>query len=59
MFDPSTFSDTVIAPAGYSTIPSQNTVNQWSIQDRGLNKAVGLGSDNHKQATGYFIDNIQ
>ena len=59
MFDPSTLSDTVIAPAGYSTIPSQNTVNQWSIQDRGLNKAMGLGSDNYKQATGYFVDNIQ
>lgn len=57
-YKPETLSDNVIAPAGFSTIPSQNTVNQWSIQDKGLNKAIGLGSDEYKQATGYLLDNI-
>ena len=57
LFSRQVLSDNVIAPAGYSTIPSQETVNQWSIQDRGLNKAVGLGADTYKQGTGYFLDN--
>ena len=50
--------DNVFAPAGLSVVPSQSTVNQWSIQDHGLNKAAGIGSDPIKQGTGYFLDGI-
>ena len=51
--------DKVFAPYGFSVIPSQNTINKFSIQDRGLNAAAGLGADPMHQGTGYILDNIE
>lgn len=53
-----TGSDTVFAPAGFSVVPSQETMNQWSIQDHNLNSAAGIGGDPIKQGTGYFLDEL-
>lgn len=50
--------DQVYAPYGFSIIPSQDTANKWSIMDRGLNSAAGIGSDPYRQATGEILDNI-
>ena len=50
--------DNVVAPAGFSTIPSQATVNKWAIQDQGLNTAAGLAADPVHRGQGYFLDAI-
>lgn len=57
-WSPETPTDQVIAPAGFSTIPSQKTVNQWSIMDNNLNKAAGLSQDPTKAGTGLFLDAV-
>ena len=35
----------ILPQAGFNILPSNATVNPWSIQDRSLNSAVGYGSE--------------
>lgn len=53
-----TRNDTPFAPAGYSTVPSQTTVNKWSIMDAGLNSAAGLAKDKTVAGQGVFLDYV-
>ena len=50
--------DNVIAPSGFSVIPSDETANPWSIMDSQLNKAAGLGADPTKAMQGQILDNV-
>ena len=50
--------DVPFAPNGYSTVPSQATVNQWAIQDQGLNHAAGLAADQVHAGQGTFLDYV-
>ena len=48
----------IIAPDGYSTIPSAETMNQWTIMDSYLNKAAGLASEQTRSGQGILLDSL-
>ena len=45
-----------VAPYGFVNVPSQATLNQWAIQDAGLNAAAGLAGSQVHEGQGEFLD---